>query len=92
MKINTALLSLELHAANIPIDGCDSAGGIQFQSNVTAAQREQAAVILAAHDGTKLTAAEVKIVDARKFLHDQKRAGKLSPEAEALAILINALD
>lgn len=90
MKVNPTLLSQELRAAGIPIDGCDSEGGIQFKAEATVAQRVLAEQVLAQHDAAKPSDAEKRVIAARKLIKDN--FSTLSPEMKALAILINAVD
>lgn len=52
LVLNAEKLTKELLAAGIPILGCSSMGRIDFLPEATPAQRDQAAVILAAHDPT----------------------------------------
>lgn len=50
MIANATKLDAELRAAEIPIAGCDSKGGVQFTAAATDADKARAAEILAAHD------------------------------------------
>jgi hypothetical protein len=88
--INVARLDEELRAAGIPIDGCNSAGTIFFKVEATTQQKTQAAAIVAAHDGTKLSEADKRIAAAKKTLRDAKAAGTLSEVDKALITLILA--
>ena len=48
-KINVTKLDRELREADIPIDGCNSSGRIDFKKEVTKEQTELAQKILSAH-------------------------------------------
>ena len=52
MEYNVEKLDVELRAAGLPIDGCDSDGGIQWDGEPTAEQLTSAAAVQAAHDPT----------------------------------------
>ena len=47
--IDATQLDAALRAAGVPIDGCSSEGRVDFQGSATAAQRQQAEAIIAAH-------------------------------------------
>lgn len=68
--INVAKLHAELVAAAIPVQGVSSEGRIDFLPEATEAQRQQAAVIVAAHDPTDTTAiARQSAINALKAIN-----------------------
>lgn len=57
--VNIYKLTEELTDAGIPIEGCNSSGDVAFAKTATAAQREQAKTIVAAHNPAALSRVEL---------------------------------
>ena len=94
-NINITKFDKDLKAVGIPIDGVggspDGSIRIDFKPTATAAQRQQAAAILAAHDPVDHEDEATKTREARAAtLLDKARRGSLSKTevAEAIALLL----